>query len=158
MELHTLDAVPVHWSLEVLADASQTDLSDASRGEGSSFADELTKVRFDKNDIAIFLGEYLSEPKPNVFFDSPARPLTPARFSQSASKRGVALSRKSRMLYCGKHIFINGEAFVAGRADKTALITLANERQLSGTAFAQASADVQEALCMWYEDGWLVLL
>lgn len=118
---------------------------------------ELRKIRFTHDDISLFLGEYLSEPKANVFFDPPLRPLTPARFAQAAAKRGVALSRKTRMLYRGKHVFINGESFIAMREDKAILATLADARRLDGTTVQLASIDVLETLHTWYKDGWLQL-
>lgn len=117
--------------------------------------EQLTKVKFTEDDISIFLGEYLSEPKRNVFFDSPARPMTPARFVQAAGKRGVVLSRKTRMLYSGRHLFVNGESFAMGHDDKKALVLLADTRKLDGEHVLQASPDVREALLTWYEDGWL---
>jgi 50S ribosomal protein L16 3-hydroxylase len=118
---------------------------------------ELAKVTFTEDDIAIFLGEYMSEPKPTVYFDAPEPTLTPARFRQRAAKAGVRLSRKTSMLYTGKHLFINGESFAIGRADRKPLLALANERALSGAETASASDDVQEALYTWYQDGWLTL-
>ena len=117
---------------------------------------ELAKVTFTEDDIAIFLGEYLSEPKPAVYFDVPEPALSPARFRQRAARAGVRLSRKSTMLYSGKHLFINGVSFAIGRADRKSLLALANERMLSGADAAAASDDVQEALYTWYEDGWLI--
>jgi hypothetical protein len=36
-------------------------------------------------------------------------------------KKGVVLSRKTLMLYRGKNVFINGESFGVGKADKAAL-------------------------------------
>ena len=123
----------------------------------AQIAAELSKVKFTDDDITIFLGEYLSEPKANLFFDPPARPLTMARFVQAMTKRGVALSRKTQMLYRGKHIFINGESFAVGRADKTHLCALANTRRLDGPVIAHASQDFKEALFEWYRDGWLDL-
>ncbi len=120
-------------------------------------ADELAKVRFTDDDIAIFLGEYLSEPKASVFFNAPARPLTLKRFAQSAASRGVALSPKTRMLYRGKHLFINGESFAVDRSDKALLAALADARRLDGASVSVASDDVLEALYTWYEDGWLNL-
>jgi 50S ribosomal protein L16 3-hydroxylase len=92
-----------------------------------------------------------------VFFDSPERPLTAARFRQRAAKHGVALSRKTRMLYRGKHVFINGESFAVSATDKAALSALANTRRLDGNEVEAASQDVMEALHTWYEDGWLTL-
>ena len=131
--------------------------AEISRAMLTQVAGELNKVRFTEDDIAVFLGEYLSEPKATVFFDPPPRPLALARFIQASGKRGVALSRKTQMLYRGKHVFINGESFAAGRADKASLCTLANARRLSGATTAKASQDVLEALYNWYRDGWLAL-
>lgn len=120
-------------------------------------ADELNKMQFTEDDFAIFLGEYLSEPKHNVFFTGPEKPLPAGRFAQTAAKKGVKLSRKTQMLYRGKHVFINGESFAIGRADKAALEALANNRVLEGAQVAAASEDVMEALYAWYTDGWLDL-
>lgn len=120
-------------------------------------ATELDKVRFTEEDVTIFLGEHLSEPKHNVFFKGPPKPLAMGRFAEAAARRGVALSLKTQMLYRGKHVFINGESFAVGRADKLLLDALANRRMLDGAALAGASDDVIEALYTWYQDGWLEL-
>lgn len=120
-------------------------------------AAELTKVQLTKDDIAIFVGGYLSEPKANVYFTPPARPLTATRFTQAATRRGIVLSRKTQMLYRDKHIFINGESFIAGKDDKTTLASLANSRRLDGEEITNASQDVLDALHLWYQDGWLNL-
>jgi 50S ribosomal protein L16 3-hydroxylase len=121
----------------------------------SRIVEQLNKVQFTDDDIAIFLGEYLSEPKANVFFNAPLKSLTPARFIQHIAKRGIALSRKTQMLYRGKFIFINGESFAVKGKDKTTLSKLANERFLAGNDLAQASEDVIESIYQWYLDGWL---
>ncbi len=119
---------------------------------------QLQKIRITDDDMTIFLGEYLTEPKANVYFDAPPRPINLDRFIKTACKRGIKLSRKTHMLYRGKHLFINGESFAAGRADKPALITLANMRQLDGESVAKASPDVLETLHLWHQDGWLEFL
>jgi 50S ribosomal protein L16 3-hydroxylase len=118
---------------------------------------QLAKIKFTEADMTIFLGEYLTEPKANVFFDPPVRPLTLTRFIQSAAKKGIVLSGKTRMLYRGKHVFINGEAFAVNAEDKTPLRILADARRLDGENVSQASIDVKEALHTWYEDGWLTI-
>jgi len=123
----------------------------------AAVTEEINKVRFTEEDVTIFLGEHLSEPKHNVFFKGPAKPLTMGRFADAAGKRGVVLSLKTQMLYRGKHVFINGESFAVGRADKAVLDTLADERQLGGAALAGATVDVMEALYAWYQDGWIEL-
>ncbi|MDM5176776.1 cupin domain-containing protein [Massilia sp. DJPM01] len=123
----------------------------------AAITEEMNKVRFTEEDVTIFVGEHMSEPKHNVFFTGPAKPLTMGRFAEAAAKRGVVLSLKSQMLYRGKHVFINGESFAVGRADKAVLDVLANERALAGAALAGASDDVMEALYTWYQDGWIEL-
>jgi len=123
----------------------------------ADIADHLDKVRFTRDDVLIFIGEYLSEPKPNVFIAAPDTPLPMSRFLQLARKDGVALSPKTRMLYRGRHVFINGESFQAGPADKATLVALANQRFLEGSEVAAASGDVEEALYDWYDEGWLTL-
>ncbi|MBI3284528.1 MAG: cupin domain-containing protein [Burkholderiales bacterium] len=120
-------------------------------------AEQIAKIHFTPDDIAIFLGEHLTEPKPSVFFTSPEKPLSPKRFGSAALKKGIKLSRKTQMLYKGKHVFINGESFTVGKEDKNTLDKLANQRYLDGADLAAASADAMEAFCMWYEDGWLEL-
>ena len=120
-------------------------------------SEEINKMRFTQDDITIFLGEYLSEPKTSVYFDPVDKPLTPARFAQAAKKRGIRLSRKTSMLYRGKHVFINGESFAVGRDDKNLLSALADNRCLDKIGLQHASQDVLEAFHAWYQDGWLEL-
>jgi 50S ribosomal protein L16 3-hydroxylase len=120
-------------------------------------ANELAKISLNKEDMTIFLGEYLTEPKSSVFFDSPDKPLTPKKFTQAALKNGVRLALKTQMLYQAKHVFINGESFSVGKSDKQILSQLANQRNLNVEEIVKASDDVMEAFCIWYEDGWLEL-
>ncbi len=131
--------------------------AEISRAMLTRVATELNKVRFTADDIAIFLGQYLSEPKASVFFDTPAQAMSFARFLRAAGKHGVRLVRKTQMLHSGKHLFINGESFDMTRADQATLCQLANLRYLDGAAVAAASDDVKQALHLWYQDGWLML-
>lgn len=131
--------------------------AELSRSMVSQVAHQLNKVRFTESDITIFLGEFLSEPKPNVFFDPPVPAWSFARFAKAADKRGVRLHRKSKMLYRRTHVFINGESFAMERKDKELLTSLADVRKLEGPEIKTASKDVLEAFYTWYQDGWLVL-
>lgn len=123
----------------------------------SRIAAELNKVRFTQEDIALFVGEYLSEPKAQIYFDAPEENLTRARFLQSAKKNGIKLSLKSLMLHRSNYVFINGTSFEVGDEDLAVLKELANVRSLSGTLISSASADVIDALHTWHKDGWLLL-
>ncbi|MTV39410.1 cupin domain-containing protein [Duganella radicis] len=123
----------------------------------AALTEELNKVRFTEEDITIFFGEYMSTPKHNVFFTGPAKPLTVGKFGEAVMKKGLSLSAKTQMLYRGKNVFINGESFGVGKADKVTLELLANNRRLEADEFAAASDDVLEALYTWYQDGWVEL-
>jgi 50S ribosomal protein L16 3-hydroxylase len=123
----------------------------------TTMSEQLAKIVFTTDDMAIFLGEYLTEPKSSVFFTSPKKTLSLKLFVQSAQKKGVSLALKTQMLYKGKHIFINGESFEVNKEDKLSLSALANKRYLDSNEITSASGDVLEAFCIWYEDGWLEL-
>lgn len=137
--------------------ASSNHPAEISRAMVEQIAGELNKVQFTADDILVFLGEYLSEPKHTVYFDAPAKTMSPDKFKSAACSRGVRLARKTQMLYHGSSLFINGESFELGRKDKTLLAGLANQRALDGAQVGSASPDVEEALYTWYQDGWLIL-
>lgn len=119
---------------------------------------QFNKLAFTKSDIELFLGEYFSEPKNSVFFDAPAPCLSAARFAAASEKQGLKLSRKSRMLYRNKTIFINGSSFEPNTSDRNLLIKLANARQLDDGAVKTGSLDLRESLFAWYCDGWIEIL
>ncbi len=93
------------------------------------------------------LGEYLSEPKAQVWFEG----------SQSADDagRGVRLDRRTQMLYDEAHIFINGESFLAKGRDAALMRVLADQQRLSESMLKQLSAGARDLLAQWVEDGWL---
>ncbi|HZW87413.1 MAG TPA: cupin domain-containing protein [Gallionella sp.] len=115
----------------------------------------IRKIRWDGEDIANFLGCYLSEPKPHVFFDAPMRPLSFAQFRQTIKKQGLALSPKSQLLCHGKNIFMNGEAHHIGASIYPVLRDLADRRELPGLAGRPAELD--RLLYQWYLDGYIIL-
>ena len=91
------------------------------------------------------LGEYLTEPKPSVWFEPG---------NVGVMLEGIRLDRRSRMMYDDKHIFINGESYRAGGRDATLMRRLANERQLSARELVRASDDALELLSSWCDAGW----
>ncbi|MBO9514804.1 MAG: cupin domain-containing protein [Variovorax sp.] len=92
------------------------------------------------------LGESMTEPKPTVWFDA-GEPL-------SASS-GVALDRRTRMLYDARHLYINGESFRASGRDARLMRRLADQRMLEPRDLAGASDDALSLLSDWCEAGWL---
>ena len=116
-------------------------------------AKQIRKVKWDDEDVANFLGCYLSEPKPHIFFVAPAKPLTQARFTSAAQKHGLMLDLKTLMQCHGRSVFINGEASPLPKADYRLLRELADTREL---APAQAIPPAAAALLYeWYLAGYL---
>ncbi|MFM6992102.1 MAG: JmjC domain-containing protein [Rhodoferax sp.] len=93
------------------------------------------------------LGEYLSEPKAQVWFEG--------RQGGVDRMQGVRLDRRTQMLYDDAHIFINGESFLAKGRDAALMRVLADQQQLSAVQVHQLSAGARELLSQWLEDGWL---
>ncbi|MDI3383783.1 JmjC domain-containing protein [Xenophilus aerolatus] len=92
------------------------------------------------------LGEALTEPKPNVWFDPS---------DEDDLMQGVRLDRRTRMLYDARHVFINGESFRAGGRDATLMRRLSDERLLEPRELRHASVQALELLQDWREAGWL---
>ncbi len=116
-------------------------------------AAQIRKVRWDDEDVANFLGCYLSEPKPHIFFEAPARPLSPARFALAVQKRGVVLDLKTLMQCHGHTVFINGESFPLRKGGYRILRQLADTRALPpDTEMPQQALDL---LHEWYKAGYL---
>ena len=92
------------------------------------------------------LGEYLSEPKPDVCFDGGNAPVFLG---------AVHLDRRTRMLFDAHHVFINGESFLASGRDAQVMRTLANARRLSLADTKRLSAPARALLVDWCEAGWL---
>ncbi|MBB6578203.1 50S ribosomal protein L16 3-hydroxylase [Comamonas odontotermitis] len=95
--------------------------------------------------LARALGESLTEPKANVWFEPEDSP---------AMLEAVALDRKTRMMYDGQHVFINGESYRAGGRDFTLMKKLADTRHLDRRDVSGASDDALSLLSQWCEDGW----
>src|SRR5450631_3631191 len=101
-------------------------------------ASMLAGVRWNDAAVGRFLGCYLSEPKPSVFFEPPLRPLAAAAFLSAAARRGVSLDRRTQLLYDKHHVFLNGTALDWAGHDTALIKRLANARQLDGARLALA--------------------
>jgi 50S ribosomal protein L16 3-hydroxylase len=92
------------------------------------------------------LGECLTEPKPNVWFD---RQPAPRRL------QAVVLDPRTRMLYDKRHIFVNGESWRAAGRDASLMRRLADRRHLVPADLAGASSEALFLLAQWCQAGWL---
>jgi 50S ribosomal protein L16 3-hydroxylase len=92
------------------------------------------------------LGEWLTEPKAQVWFE--------AGTVQNA-ENGVQLDRRTRMAYDARHIFINGESLRAAGRDARLMRALADLGRVDGRAVRQASVEARGLIGEWLACGWL---
>ena len=88
----------------------------------------LGRIRWTRGDVASFLGEYLSMPKPHVVFE-------PGRVRRGST---IRLDAKTQLLYRGSRFFINGDRFTVPRRSAPVLRRFADEREASNSALARA--------------------
>jgi 50S ribosomal protein L16 3-hydroxylase len=115
----------------------------------------LRGIRWTQREVARFLGAYLTEPKPHVFFSPPQSPLSRARFLAGAARAGVVLALKSRMLFDRGHVYLNGETFRPGRAAASVLRAFANSGLVPPGSIL--GAEVADLLYEWYRAGYVEL-
>ncbi len=116
----------------------------------------IRQVQWTKHDIANFLGSYLSDPKPHIFFDPPTKLLSRARFKQVTLTRSVVMALKTQMLCHKDTVFINGTAHTVSKLAYRELRMFADTRKLDSTA--DISGEALELLYSWYTDGYVDLL
>ena len=111
-----------------------------------AFADRaVRRVLADRKSTERALGESLSEPKPGTGFEAA---------STGGVEGGVALDRRTRMLYDDHHVFINGASFRAAGRDAKLMRALADERRLGPAQVAALGNQARDLLADWAEAGW----
>lgn len=108
-------------------------------------ASEVQRAMVEADSLHRLLGESLTEPKPNTWFDAGSAPEVFA---------SVVLDRSTRMMYDAKHVFINGESYLAAGRDAVLMRALADQRSLDAQQLKKPSADAQSLLRDWCEAGW----
>ena len=106
----------------------------------------VAKLMRDPKALERALGECLSEPKAQVWFDAGA-PLP--------QRTAVVLDARTRMLYDTRHIFINGESLRAVGRDARLVKRLADRRRLDADEVARLSTEALSCLRQWAEAGWI---
>jgi 50S ribosomal protein L16 3-hydroxylase len=94
------------------------------------------------------LGEWLTEPKPQVWFDTDAG----ARLQAHAA---IVLDRRTRMAYADRQVFVNGESFLARGRDAALIRRLADRRGLCARDVTRFSAIARSLIAEWMMAGWL---
>ena len=114
----------------------------------------VEKAMSDPDALARNLGEYLTEPKANVWFDEP-EPESGEDIILTRQNR-VDLHPRSQMLFDARHIFLNGESWRAAGKDATLMQRLANQRFLEPKDLTKASDGAMALLQEWADAGWLL--
>lgn len=99
----------------------------------------------DPAQLARALGEVMTEPKPQVWFEEGG---------ERTAGAGLRLDRRTRMMYDERHVFINGESFRAAGRDARLMRDLADARRLPGAQCGRLSADAQAVVADWVAQGW----
>jgi 50S ribosomal protein L16 3-hydroxylase len=118
---------------------------------------EIVTPRPRQSDTARFLLSYLSEPKAQVIFERPLRPLQAAAFQAAVRRRGVTLDRRTRVLYHRGAVGINGEHEILEPGARSPVQRLADARELTSAALQAAPAATFVPLRRWYVAGWVHL-
>ncbi len=123
--------------------------------------------RPDDTQLDRFIGRYLTEPHPDVWFEGTAEGIGDDESGNDGSRPAgdgadggmppscVRLDRRSRAAYRGRDFFLNGECF-AGAASAS-LKSLADRRSLEGQVLQRAwRRPAERALLIeWLQSGWL---
>jgi 50S ribosomal protein L16 3-hydroxylase len=115
----------------------------------------LRSIKWNRATTARFLGAFLSDPKPDVYFTPPATKQSRAAFARAISKRGVTLDRRTQWLYDDDAIYLNGEAVAWPAGARPALVALANARALTAGQVASLSPAALQFLHDGYSHGFL---
>ncbi len=106
----------------------------------------LAKIRWSGADVRDFLGRYLTLPRPHAVFALRRR--APAARLEDCE---VVLDPRSRMLYHGRQVFLNGEALTVGPRQRAALAALADRRRAPGRRLARAG--LAALVHAWFREG-----
>jgi len=115
----------------------------------------LARIRWTRRDVARFVGEYLSTPKPQIVFHPPRRPLERGAFEARLRRATVVLDARTQLLGLGADLFLNGERLALPATRRKPLSALADARRLPGARLARAA--LGPLLYAWYRLGYLHL-
>lgn len=109
-------------------------------------------VLADADLLDLALGEWLTEPKPQVVFEQRSEGLGAVPRNL---RPGLTLDRRTRMLHDTKRVYINGEAFDIAGHDAKLLQRLSDARELSGLDARRFSTAAWSCLEGWAAAGWV---
>jgi 50S ribosomal protein L16 3-hydroxylase len=116
----------------------------------------LSRLRPHRADAVEMLLAQLTEPKAQVVFERPRRPLSRAAFADAAAQGRFALRAdpRSRCLYADRRFAINGEVRAPREFDPR-LAQFADTRRLDADVLREAPSALLALLHEWHVAGWL---
>ena len=141
------------------ADPKQKATSQAEQLPGElikQVAQKLNSLKLDR--IETFLpgiAAYLSEPKPQAYFDGTAHDLSPEEFRIKLAQQAVKPHPQTRLLALGARVYCNGEDVTTGQTSEIKKVwrALAAKKQFKGS---MSKIDANNSLFDAFEAGWLV--
>lgn len=116
----------------------------------------INNIKWRDIDIENFLGIFLTEPKPHVFFSPSDNFLSQKKFSLQVKNVGVQLDLKSRLLVKKNKLFINGECYQMSSRIRSVLKRFAAEQKIAPCS--TLDQEVIELLYQWYKHGYITLI
>jgi 50S ribosomal protein L16 3-hydroxylase len=117
---------------------------------------QLLAWRPSRREVAMALLRQLSEPKPRVTFERPARAAARTRFDTAIRRDGLQADRRTRMLYSREVFAINGALMPLPQASHRALMrSFADRRLLIVPPGCRVPEAMLQPLYEWYLAGWV---
>jgi 50S ribosomal protein L16 3-hydroxylase len=117
----------------------------------------LTRVPPTRAEARALLLTFLTEPKPNITFARPRRAVSMRELRTRARRGGLRLDRRTRMLYSGTAIAINGELLESTDKDPSLMHLLADKRSLDPAHLGARAVPWWNEFASWHGAGWLHL-
>ena len=120
-------------------------------------AEAFKQISWQEDDVAQFLGCYLSEPKSHIVFEPPM-PCSLNTFSKRMQTQGLKLALKSQALFYKDTFFMNGEPCAITKTTEECLKILADTRALNAmqcSAYVQQCPNLLTNLHAWYLAGYI---
>lgn len=117
---------------------------------------KLKGLKLDRVDTFLpGIAAYLSEPKPQAYFDGTANALSPEQFRRQLSKQVLQAHPYTRLLALGSRIYCNGEEMTHGQTAsvQAAWRSLASSKQFKGSL---GKIGINNSLFEAFEAGWLI--
>lgn len=118
----------------------------------------LDGLKWNEEDVARFLGQYLSEPKSHVVFEPPPS-MSLKTFCKRIALDGIKLGYKSQLLKAQDSFYLNGEVLEVDPDSVDLMMKLADDRQLTSDELSEAvkiHENLVAQLYDWYLAGWLI--